>query len=209
MADDRGRKSSGTGWMVFLGLLGLGVLLQVLAPADPEGHGGHGFLIRENGFYIYDFIVLVVLLVWFVRRPLKQFLQQRRATLEREIDEARRLQAEARATVEEYERRLASMDADVEAIRARAREDGEALKARLVADGEALARKLIEDAEARVRTEAHFLRERLEAELVAAAVDRAEQVVRQGLTAERQRQFVQSYVNRIEQMAAAGRGGRA
>jgi len=209
MADDHGRKSSRTGWMIFLGVLALGILLQVLAPAHTDGHGGHGFLIKENGFYIFDFVVLVVLLVWFVRRPLRQFLAQRRATIEREIDEARRLQAEARATLEEYERRLANLAVEVEAIKARAHEDGEALKARLVADGEALAAKLIEDAEARVRTETHLLRERLEAELVAAAVDRAEAVVRQGLTADRQRQFVQSYVTRIEQMAATGRGGRA
>lgn len=209
MADDHGKKKSSTGRLIFLGVVAAGILLQVLAPA-PDAHGGHGFNFHENGFYIFDFAVLLILLVSFVRRPLRQFLRQRRATIEREIDEARRLQAEARAVLTEYERRLANLDAEVEGIRKRAHEDGETLKARLVAEGEALAQKLVEDAEARVRTEAHLLRERLEAELVSAAVGRAEQIVKQGLSAERQRQYVQDYVSRISEMAekqaAAGRG---
>lgn len=204
---DSKKRSGSMGWAVLLGLLVVGVLVQLLAP-DAE-HGGHGFVFSENGFYIFDFVVLVVGLVWFVRRPLRQFLRQRRVTLEREIDEARRLQAEARASLEEYKAKLANLDAEVEKIKERARQDGEALRNKLVAEGEEQAKKLLEDAEARVRQESRLLKERLEAELIAVATSRAEELVAKGLSADRQRKFVSDYVTEVEGMAASGKAGRA
>lgn len=206
-----GKRPKSLGWPIFLGLMAAGLVVQFVTRLVTEGetHGGHGFVLAENGFYIFDFIVLVVALVWFVRGPLQQFLRQRRAHIEREIDEARRLQAEARQTLETYRDKLANLDAEVEMIRKNAREDAEAVRAKIIADGEAHAKKLLEDAETRVRQESWLLKERLEAEIIAAAAVHAEELVVKGLTPDLQRQYVRDYVDEIARMAAAGKAGRA
>lgn len=183
-------------------------LAGVPSVALASGDGGHGFVFTEHGFYLIDFIVLVAALVYFVRKPLKKFLQGRRDTMEREIDEAKALQAEARAVLDEYRERLKNVDAEVKGILERAHEEATAAKARIIAEGEAQAKKLVGDAEARIRQEHRTLQARLTGELIELAATRAEELAKRGLDGTKQRAFMQEYIEHVEALSADGAGAK-
>ena len=194
---------------LLLVLLAGAAALGLLAPAAALASGdAHGFRLTVEGFYILDFIALVAIIIWVARKPLRRFLLSRKDTLEREIDEARELQTEARSTLEEYSRRMKHLDDELAAIRKRAREDGEASRARIVEDGEAQAQKLLDDADARVRQEEKALRRKLVSDFIDEALGRAREMVSKKLTPSVQRELVGEYVDQIEQIEGLA-GSRA
>ena len=176
------------------------VALACLVPLEALASEGHGFVLKEHGYYILDFLLLLIVLILVLRGPLKNFFQKRRNQLEEEIDEARRLQAEALEKLEEYQKRLAGVEEEVARIADQAKRDAEALKARLIAEGKAQAEKLAADAEARIKQERQALRHKLEQQLVEAALATAAEKIRGSLDEGQQREFLRRYVDEMDRL---------
>ena len=65
-----------------------------------------------------NFAVLVAALVYFLRKPLKEYLLKRHDTVKEKIEEADRLLREAEEAKKKYEERLSKLDGEIEAFRA-------------------------------------------------------------------------------------------
>lgn len=124
------------GWMIAGGLL--------LVPAGVAQHGsGHGEGAAEHkeegghasldGWKWANFLILAGVLGWFLAKHGGPFFQSRSEQIRREITEADARRAEAEARSKEIDRRLANLDADIEALRNTARQqvaaEGERVRA--------------------------------------------------------------------------------
>ena len=81
------------------------------------------------GWYLITFAVFIALVVHFVRRPLRVYLETRASDIKRAIDEAKRTKEEALAKMAEYETKLAMLDADIQRIKSEYESRGEREKA--------------------------------------------------------------------------------
>lgn len=179
-------------------------LLAVLALAGPASAAGGG----EGGwttliFQAINLALLIGLLVYFAGRPIRRFLGTRAETVTREVAEATRLHAEARAKLDEYEARLASLQQEAEALLAEFRREGEAEKERLVAEAKAEAERITREAERTAAYEVSRARARLEAEVVDRAVALAEQLLREKMTPADIRRLTTDYLTELEGGAEA------
>lgn len=171
-------------------------------PEEQLGHGGHETsfwdLWTPSNYELYgpiiNFLFLLLIVVGFGGPALKKFLVARRQEIAEGLEEAQRLKKEAEAKYDEYAGRLERLDEEMERIRQEMVKAGEAERDRIVADAEAKAARLRRDTEFVIEQQMKQLREDLTQEAVRAAVDAAEKVLTEKITADDQQRLAKQYL---------------
>ncbi len=147
--------------------------------------------------------VNLVILLWviyhFAGKPIAKALVDRAESVSKEIDEASRLHEEAKGLLEQYETKLAGLEAATTEILEGFRTQGEAEKQRLVEEAKNDAERIRRDAERSAQNEYARARERLEAEVVDLAIAAAEKAIRDKLTPADHRRLTGEYLSRLEE----------
>jgi F-type H+-transporting ATPase subunit b len=128
---------------------------SVLLLAQEGGHSGP-LGIPLFVWQLANLIGFLAVLLYFVARPLTRLFRQRQLDVERRLQEARDLRAEAARLEAEIHERMARLDVELEEIRARGIAEGEAARAELLERAE-------RDAQAVARAADEQITRRLEA----------------------------------------------
>jgi F-type H+-transporting ATPase subunit b len=152
---------------------------------------------------IFNFAVVVVILMWKVRPAIRRSVAKRHDTIKAALEEASLLREQARAKLEEYTNQLARAEKEIEQMVTDIRQGAEAEKQRILADAEAQARALERDAEQRIAAEIERARADLEREVVAAAVAVAERLIREQATKSDHTQLVDDFIQDVTNQAQA------
>jgi F-type H+-transporting ATPase subunit b len=156
---------------------------------------------------IVNFAILLVLGYMAVTRSINPSLQARRASVESEIAEAKRLHDEAQAMHSEMTAKLGSLDAEITTLKSQFATAGEAERDRIVAEAHARVERMRVDARATIDQELTNLREDLRREAIIAATAAAEATVRSSVRADDQTRLADEYLASLE--AAGTEGARA
>ena len=153
-------------------------------------------------------LLLLAHIIYFARKPIKAFFGDRRTQIQDELRRAAELKAEAEARYTDWQRRLTDLDAELETIRATARERAETERDRIVADAEAAAERIRSDAHAAVEQELRRARERLRQEASELAIEIAAERLEEQLTDDDRSRLLDEFVQRIEHRSEpTGSGG--
>lgn len=147
-----------------------------------EAGGEHGGSIMDWVWRIVNFAILVFILVKFLNKPLKNYLQQRKELIERSIKEAQEAKELAMKALAEVEERLKVKDKEIEEIISAAKSSGEKEKERLIEEGEKLKAKILEQARINIEYEVKRAKETIKAEAVDAAIHLAEEKIKSKMT---------------------------
>lgn len=142
-----------------------------------EEHGGHG-MAPPALFALINAFIFFGLLVWKGGPPIKNFVKQRHLTIKEALEESARLRDDARDKLEDYSKRIAGVEAEVEKIFSEIRADAEAEKQRILEAAKAQAESIKANAEDRIAAEMAQARRELEAEVVEAAIMAAEKLIK-------------------------------
>jgi F-type H+-transporting ATPase subunit b len=181
------------------------------ATAEESGHGahddGHGeltfsSLIRNRDFQgtLVNFLVLVGLIAWVIRKKGNPALAARRAEVEKELAEAKRLRAEAEKRHLETATRLEKLDEEMVQIRGDMIKAGEAERDRIVAQAEEKAARLRKDTSFLIEQQIKQLRKELTQEAASAAVVAAQELLQERTTDADQDQLAEAYLNRLDEV---------
>jgi F-type H+-transporting ATPase subunit b len=85
---------------------------------------------------ILNFVIVAGVIIWFMRSSLPRFFRRRSATIQQQIEEARRAGADAQRRLSEVQERLSRLDQEIAALHADAEKDGRAEEERLRAAAE-------------------------------------------------------------------------
>jgi F-type H+-transporting ATPase subunit b len=72
---------------------------------------------------IFNFAVLAGVIVYFARTPLSNYLTRRRSEVRADLETAQAMKADAAAKIAEIEARMKTLPAEIDALRARGRDD--------------------------------------------------------------------------------------
>jgi F-type H+-transporting ATPase subunit b len=182
----------------------------LLASVAQAAEGEHHASLEDLLYALFDFALLIGVLVYFARKPLVTFFRDRRLNIQDELKTAADLRTEAEARYAKWQRRLMDLDAELAGIRAQARERAEAERERILAEANATAERIRRDAHAAVDQELRRARARLRQEAADLAVElAAESLHRQVTDADHDRlldEFVQTVERPPATRAAAPRG---
>ena len=185
------------------------VCLAVVSLASPalasEGEGGGLFLLKMA----FNFALLIAVLAYFTRKPVRDFFNARRAAIQDDLQSAAELRREAEERYAKWQRKLVDLDAELEQIRATSRERAEAERANILADANATAVRIRSDAVAAIEQELRRSRDLLREEAAALAVELAGDLLREHVTAADRERLVTEFIERIERTSDADAPGGA
>jgi F-type H+-transporting ATPase subunit b len=183
----------------FTALILLVSLAPTLAFASDEGGGHGGNLI----WHLINLALVIGVLGYFARGPIRSFMATRRSDIESSIESARRELADAEQRLAECNQRIASLDREIEGIRDTVRAQAENERERLLADARSVAERIRRDAQLAVEQEARSARAALRDEAAEMAVRLAGDLLKRQVTDTDRSRLVDEFVERVESSATA------
>lgn len=166
-----------------------------------EGHGEHhesAVPWDKLAVGVVNLSIFLVILFVLVRKPFAAALAGRATSIRSGLDEAARMQAEAKARFDGVEARLASLDKEIEEMRVDAREDAEREAATLRQRGEVEAIRIKETAERAIREEAGRARAEIRSEAVQLAVALARETINRSMTQADQERLAREFLAAVD-----------
>ncbi len=164
-------------------------------------HGVHPHVtkkqVRNLLWWTVNFILLIVILVKFGRKPTADAFRARREAIENEYKELEAKRVEAEARYQEYEKKLATLEEEAKSIMETFIDQGKREKDRIIREAYETADRIKQQAEFYVQQELEKARESLRREVAELSVKLAEQIIREKITPEDQRRLVQEFIERV------------
>lgn len=155
-----------------------------------------------------NLVILIAALVYFTRKPLQAFFEQRRSKIQGELQSAADQLATAETTYAKWQRRMIDLEGELDEIRATSRQRAEAERQQIIEDARAAAERIRRDATAAVELELRRARDSLREEATQLAIDlAAERLTREVTDADRDR-LVDEFIDLIASTPDAGASQR-
>ena len=163
------------------------------------GEGGEPNLFKAYFWAIINFLILVSILVFFMKKAdIKGHLRKRTELIEQSLKEAREARELAQKALAEVEERLKIKDREVEEILKAARESGERENGRLAEEGDKLKARILEQTKNNVDFEVKMAKEAIKHEAVEVAMELAEKKLKGKLTKDEQVKLLEESIAKIE-----------
>ena len=188
--------------LALLGLVVIGIVMNVMF-GDSGGHG-HGFNMNEHGFYVVDFLVFILVIGYFVKKPAKEFLENRHDAVRSEMDEAGKVLTEAQARLDQYEGQLKGLGDEAKQVNQDFHADGDREKARLEDETVSTVAKIKRDLETRMNQENARIRGELPVKVCSEALELAEAKIRSSIDKSTQRRLVKQYISDLQKIEQLG-----
>src|SRR4030095_13843196 len=141
-------------------VVGWGIFFPFVLQAAEEAHGAVNWL-KDVVFPWVNFLILFFLLLFLLRRPLKDFLLSRSKNLAQSIEAHAHEKQEAEAKALNYERRLKNIEEEMEDLIAVLKKEGELVRGKIVQEAEESSERIREMTERIGRQEVRKAKERL------------------------------------------------
>ena len=173
------------------------VVVSFVFASGGEEAAEHTPLWKEYMWKIFNFVLLIVVLFKFAKKPLANFLQKRTELIEKTLNEAKEAKEAAVKALQEVEGRLKAKDAEIEAILAAAKKSGEQERDRIIAESSRLKDKILEQAKTNIDFEVKHAKEVIKAEAVELAMELAEKKLKDKLTKDEQERLLDDSLVKI------------
>lgn len=169
----------------------LGIVLTTAA----EGNHFDWTILIKNAV---NLLLLLLILGYFLKRPVKNFFVERRALIAGKIEDAREKIKAAREEFETYSSKLADIDKDIESLKESIRRESAIERNEILKQAEIAVERIGEEARETIRIESEKAKNEIREEVVALAVEMAEKAVKQNLTASDGKRFLEEFVQSTE-----------
>jgi F-type H+-transporting ATPase subunit b len=176
----------------------LAAVLVAPVVAHAEGlHHSTEFVMRRDGAWIVNFLILFAGLLWIIVRFLVPALQKRSEDLAAAMELAEKTKREATDRLAELEAKLREFETATARIRRDAQDQGDIIKARIIADANAAAARILEKAQAEIESERAKAQTRLRNETVEMAVEMATGILTKNFNENDNRNAVKEYLLKV------------
>jgi F-type H+-transporting ATPase subunit b len=182
-------------------VLSTSIALLIATPAMASGGEDAGLL-----YPIINFVLLIAALVYFARKPVLEFFNDRRGEIQNDLKKSSDLLGEAEAKFASWQRKLADLDQELETIRETSRQRAESERANIIADATASAERIRADATAAIEQELRRARGVLREEAADLALELAENLLQSQVNDGDRERLVGEFIERIEQPTTSGTG---
>jgi len=181
------------------------------AEADAIGHGGAAAAqggahvadslspgkLKDLGFRVMNFIVLLIILVKFGAKPIADSLGDRRQQIRDEIEDLESKKVKAEQDYKEFSVKLEAVEKDVETIVEKAVAQAEVEKGRILEAAEQSAADIKRSAESAIANEITAAKRDLKVSVTEQAAVMAEELIVKNLTADDQVKIIEDYLDKV------------
>lgn len=162
-------------------------------------HGGEGGVGWTNTDWarVLNFVVLVGVLFFLLRKIVKEALKKRIDDISDELKNLESRRDEAEASLRACLDRVAGLDAEVERIIESYRKQGEDAKSRILEEAQKSAERLEAQAKRNIEQEFENARKAIKDEIIAEALVKAEAMIKSGISSDDQDRLVDEYLKKV------------
>ncbi|MBW2065765.1 MAG: ATP synthase F0 subunit B [Deltaproteobacteria bacterium] len=171
---------------------------------EHEGGGDNGHAADRSAdlldllYRFINFALLVIILVWALKKAdIKTLLTKRTEEIREKMEALKREKEEAERKYREIENKLKEFENERERIIQEYRRQGESERDRIVAEARDRVRKILEQAEFSIKQEIQSAKERLKEEVVELAAQQAQEIIAKKITEEDQVRLVNDFIERV------------
>ncbi len=146
---------------------------------------------------VINTLALIGLLVYFVKKPLVSFFQERKSSIIRELEEAKLKRDEAISLIEDYKNKMAGMEQELAKMSAELKKSAESDSQKLVVAAESLSAAMIESAKMTAEQEVRKARILLKNEAVELAMTMAEALIKEKINDQDRKRIVEDYLVKV------------
>ncbi len=162
------------------------MLSLVMAVSAEEGaaHGEEGWDARSEVPRMVNFVIIVVLLWFFLRKPIARYFANRREEIQRQLEEAIRARDEAEAKLEEYQGKVGNLEKELASMRTESEEARERLRQVLLEEARKSTDRVLEQARLNIELERKRAVDSLKTEASLLALELAEGLLKENISPE-------------------------
>ena len=174
-----------------------GFSLSIAVGASSEDPGAKGWT-STDWFRVMNFAVLVIVLVFVLRKPLSQALGARIKGIQNQLEDLEARKAEAEKQLDEYNQKLSRLEKESEKIVEDYIKQGNEAKARILKEAESAAEKLQIQARRNIEHEFKQAKLKLQEEIFETSLAKAEEIIMGKISGEDQDRLVDEYLRKVE-----------
>ena len=153
--------------------------------------------VSTDTFRVMNFAVLVIALVFVLRKPLSQALGSRIKGIKEQLEDLEARKNEAEKKLAEYDEKLAQLEKEADKIVEDYIKQGREAKARILKEAEAAAEKLKAQARRNIDHEFEQAKLKLQQEIFEKSLAKAEEIIKNKFSEEDQDRIVDDYLKKV------------
>jgi F-type H+-transporting ATPase subunit b len=173
-------------------------------PATGEEHAkgeeDHGNPVVTMIARLFNFVVLVGGLVYFLRAPIAAYLSSRSTQIRQELVTAKEMRNAATAQLAEIDRKMAALPGELESLRRQGAEDVKAEEKRIAEAAAHERNRLLDQTRREIETRLRVAKRELTEHAAQLAVQVAEQRIKRSITSEDQLRLVDRYASQLREV---------
>lgn len=177
------------------------LLLPVVAlAAGGGGHADSGAVLKDFLYRCFNFALMVGLLAYFITKPIRKGLKERRTEIEKTLADAEAAKEAAEAKHREYSEKLAKATEEIADIAESIRREGELEREKILVAAKEMAEKIEKEAENKASGVVAKARAELREEAARLAVELAEDMLKKQVSADDQKRLVDEYMQKVGEL---------
>ena len=192
---NRFKKNSAVILLILMFLFGFSLTTALSASGEEPGAKGWT---STDWFRVMNFAVLVIVLVYVLRKPLSQALGARIKGIKSQLEDLEARKAEAEKKLSEYNEKLSRLEKESEKIVEDYIKQGNEAKTRILKEAESAAEKLRIQARRNIEHEFKQAKLKLQEEIFEKSLNKAEEIIKGKISGEDQDRLVDDYLRKVE-----------
>ena len=172
----------------------LEILSYVITAAGEPSEFNTAFVIK----HALNLIILVGIIVYFARIPIKGALEKRRANMSREIDEAKKSIEIAKQHYEEYNEKLSGLENEINSLKESISKLGETEKDEIITQARHTCELIKKDSKDTIELEAFRAKQEIQEEVVKNSLETAEKLIKEKMGDSYNSKAVDNLIKQIE-----------
>jgi F-type H+-transporting ATPase subunit b len=177
-----------------------GFFLQVLPVNDLWASGGGNKISGEVFWQVVSFILLVILLAYVLKKPVRVFLMKRREDIKNSLEQSAKKEEESRKNSENWERKLDSLSQEIAELHKKISQEGEVERQKIMEKALEEGDRIRKQAQVIAEQEVKKARSALRKEMVDLSVELAERLLKESTQPQDQERLVREYVGKMGEL---------
>jgi F-type H+-transporting ATPase subunit b len=157
-----------------------------------------GQMLLGMGWSVANFAIFVGLLYYFFNKPFREYLASRSTSIRKDLDEARRMSADAAAQLLAVDQKLKSLPGEIDALRKRGTEEINAEERRIAAAAAADRERLLEQTRREIDLQVRLAKKEILEHAADLSVQLATDRIRKEITPDDQSRIVDRYLDQVK-----------
>ncbi len=178
----------------------LGILSLALSANDLWAAKDGGGITREFFWQIVSFVLLVTLLTYVLKKPLRAFLLKRQEEIKNSLERAAKKEEESQVHFDEWEKKLNSLSQEIGNLRQKISQEAEAERRRIVEQAEEEGIRIRKQALVVAEQEVRKARLTLRKEVANLSIGMAEKLLSEATQPQDQERLVNEFMGKVRDL---------